>query len=333
MTKQDNSEKTGKPNPGYRIRLDDDPFYDKIARLNNELMNIQRRLTKSRFDLKRQNTKLEEQHSELASLNKLKNEMIGMAAHDLRNPLYIIMALSELLLEQDPDSGSLNEFQEESVQEIHRSSKFMLNLINDMLDLSLIESGTISMDIEDVDLPALLQRSVKLHQMLAGQKKLSIIFENKLTSTEASTGIGSNHEKLLIPADSGKLEQVINNLLGNAIKFSPAHSTISLLLEKGDSAGFVADRKPYQAGDLLIHIVDQGPGITPENQIKLFKPFSRIDTGTSGKEKSTGLGLAISRKIVEAHGWSIHIDSEVGKGSVFTVHIPTKQLTKSNDDT
>ncbi|MDG5767804.1 HAMP domain-containing sensor histidine kinase [Balneolales bacterium ANBcel1] len=308
-----------------RIRLTDDPYYNKIAHLNNELANIQRSLAKSRFELEEKNKKLEEQHEELSHLNHLKNEMLGMAAHDLRNPLSTIMALSELLLEDDADE--LNESQKEFIGEIRTSSAFMLKLVNDMLDLSQIESGSINMELQTVDLEKMLKRSVKLHNMMSARKKIRIGFTNTISpEIDGNT----NGTALLIQADPGKLEQAINNLLGNAIKFSPEDTAIEVQTEQCATPGSHADGRNYDAGDILIHIRDKGPGISPDNQKKLFKPFTRIATESGHSGKGTGLGLAITRRIIDAHGWSIHLDSEVGRGSVFTIRIPVQKRVQSH---
>lgn len=351
MKNSDSRNSKNRPLNEMTIRLDNDPFYVQISRLNNELVNIQRQLTKKTLDLERKTAELKEKSAQLQRMNELKNEMMGMAAHDLRSPLSSIMALSELLLESEQDIGSLNENQQEFVDEIHRSSKFMLNMIDEMLDFSQIESGNISMDVQEVNLVESLQHAVKLHNILAQEKNITILFEadifehpsypdgermatnRDLFETPHATPQGHEPHEIKIRADPNKLEQVFNNLIGNAIKYSPEKTTIRVSLQKASTGDPVFKKRNIEAGDLLIHIRDQGPGISSEEQKKLFKPFSRIHKKTGRNTRSTGLGLAITRKIVEAHGWGIHVDSTVDEGSVFTIHIPATTRSGADETT
>ncbi len=309
-----------------RIRIDDDPYYNNVTRLNNELTNIQRTLMKRTADLERKTAELQEQSKELEHLNKLKNEMMGMAAHDLRSPLSTIMALSELLTDDDDDRESLSENQTNFIRDIHRASQFMLTLINQMLDLSQIEAGSISMDTTDIDLVKHLKRSITIHNMMAAKKRITIRFGSRSPATGDSAAMPPTVGTAIISADANKFEQIINNLLSNAIKYSPEKTTVTVSVEYCASPGKFADGQPFGSGDLLIHFQDQGYGISSENQKKLFKPFSKLSNTIKSKEKSTGLGLAITGRIVEAHGWSIHLKSEIGTGSVFTIRIPAKLL-------
>ena len=329
---KDKTTKKQENTPPKRIRIDEDPFFTKVAVLNNKLANIQRSLTKKQFDLERKNAQLEEQRKKLEDLNKLKNEMFGMAAHDLRSPLSSIMAYSQLLLDPDSEFGTLSETQEKFLNDIYRSSQFMLNLVNDMLDLSDIESGSISMDRDWLELYSLLERTVSMHNLMAKRKKITIQLQvPSSTDNSPSSSTADRDDKLFVSADHVKFEQVLNNLLGNAIKFSPTDSQITVTLEEYLPENNSSGKQGWEKGDLLLHIRDQGPGISAENQKKLFKPFSKIVTETSKKEKSTGLGLAITRKIIEAHGWDLQLDSEVGKGSVFTLKIPFRDRFREDD--
>ena len=256
----------------------DDSLFDEISRLNNELVSMQRELAKKNAELER--------------LNQEKNRFLGMAAHDLRNPLQSILNLSSYLLEEDP--ATLGEDYHDFMEGIYSSSEFMAHLVDDLLDVAKIESGKLQLDYSPVDVVGLVSKNVTLNRFFAARKKIQI----DLITDSLPTAL----------LDSAKLEQVLNNLLGNAIKFSPAEGHIEVRL--------------VRTGDLFcLSVKDEGPGVSAEESANLFKPFQRGKTGTAG-EKSTGLGLVIVKRIVEGHGGKIWLESEVGKGTTFFVSIP-----------
>jgi len=254
----------------------DHGVYDELSRLNNELIDLQRELAKK--------------NAELEHLNQQKNHFLGMAAHDLRNPLGVIMAFSEFLCEDiDPER---NEF----ARIIHESSQFMLRLINDLLDVSAIESGQVRLDLEPIDLCALIKRNLNLNQHVAERKHITLHWTPPDTLP-------------LLLADAGKLEQVLNNLISNAIKFSYPQSTVEI------SAAAEATR-------VVLAVRDHGQGIPADELGRLFKPFSRTSVKSTAGESSTGLGLSITRKIVVEHGGDIWVESAVDQGSTFYVALP-----------
>jgi two-component system sensor histidine kinase/response regulator len=224
---------------------------------------------------------VEQQRLLVDQLNKAdaaKNRFLGMAAHDLRNPLASIRALSEFL--QDVTFGPLNAEQLDLIKTIHTASQQMLDLVNELLDVATIESGEMKLCLEPHNLAELIGKSVYLTNIDAAKKKTRITFENELPP-------------ILVKLDAGKMKQVIDNLLSNAVKYSPpgSHVTVHLTADE-NGCGF--------------GVRDQGPGI-PDNErdTKLFKDFGRLSARPTGGEKSVGLGLAICRKIVEAHGGTI----------------------------
>jgi signal transduction histidine kinase len=254
-------------------------LFDEISRLNNELVAMQRELAKKNAELER--------------LNQEKNHFLGMAAHDLRNPLYAILIQSEFLLEEA--LAALDPEHREFVEGIHAYSKFLANLVDDLLDVARIEAGQLQLDLDVVDLEALVTRNVALNRVLAARKQ-----------TEINLSV-----EPLPPAivDAAKIEQVLNNLIGNAVKFSPPGSTIEVCLQ--------------QAGELFhLTIRDQGPGIPPEEQDNLFQPFRQGRAKGTAGEKSTGLGLMIVKRIVTGHGGKIWLESQTGTGTTFFVSIP-----------
>jgi signal transduction histidine kinase len=255
-------------------------LYDELGRLNNELANLQRELTKKNIELEK--------------LNDEKNRFLGIAAHDLRNPLNAIQMYSEFLLEEG--AQSLTPEQMEFVSIIHSSSHFMLRLVNDLLDVAKIESGKLELERVPTDLVAMVEHNVKLNSAMASKKQIHLFFEH-------------DNDIPLVEVDIAKMEQVLNNLIVNAIKFSNPGGVINVKVTRS-------------AREAVISVKDQGQGI-PANEIdNLFKPFQKTSVRTTAGEDSTGLGLAIVRKIVTGHKGRVWVESEVGKGSTFYVSLP-----------
>jgi len=251
--------------------------YNELSRLNNELANLQRILVvKDR---------------ELELLNEQKNRYLGMAAHDLRNPLSVIATYSTFLL--DEAAQALDAEQQKFVTSIRSSSDFMLNLINDLLDVSTIESGELELKRKSIDLVALVEQNAQLNGVLAQKKGIEIEFRADENLPE-------------VELDPRKLEQVVNILFSNAIKYSRSKSRIRVSVARGKQG-------------LVVAVADEGPGIPPKETGSLFEAITT--TSTDG-EKNTGLGLMIARKIIDGHGGRIWVESEVGRGSTFSVSLP-----------
>ncbi len=231
---------------------------------------------------------------QLEALNEQKNRFLGMAAHDLRNPLTAISGISNLLASML--EGVLDAEQKELLGHIETSSGFMLELIDDLLDIAAIEEGRIDLLTLDLDLCEVVAGSVARHRHLARAKSIELCFEPPSTPVVAR-------------ADERRLVQVLDNLLSNATKYSPSGTTTTIALGvEGDA--------------VVLSVRDQGPGIAKAEQVRLFEPFERASSRVTGGERSTGLGLAITKKIVEAHGGNVSLESEVGEGSTFEVRLP-----------
>ena len=259
----------------------DQHLYEDLSRLNNELATLQREMAKKNI--------------ELEQLNALKNELLGMAAHDLRSPLGVIQNYSDFL---EADAGPLlNDEQRAFISTIKRTSRFMLGLVDDLLDVSTIDAGRLVLDRQPCDPGLLLTENVTLNRTLAARKTIAIDW----TAPERPLPI--------LQLDAGRIEQVLNNLIGNAMKFASPGSRVGVSATANDAA-------------VTISIADQGPGIPPGDLPNLFKPFGRATARGTAGEKSTGLGLAIVRKIVEAHGGRIWVESELGKGATFRFALP-----------
>ena len=182
------------------------------------------------------------------------------------------------------------------VSTIKSTSEFMLNLINDLLDVSTIESGRLHLDLAQADLNELVRHNVSRNRVLAQQKHIELDFEDT--------------EKLPpLTLDRGKIEQVLNNLIGNAVKYSHPDTRIAVRIARDET-------------QVTVSVADQGQGIPEEDLPKLFKAFGKTSVQATAGEQSTGLGLAIVRKIVEGHGGIMSVQSCVGKGSTFSFTLP-----------
>lgn len=231
---------------------------------------------------------------QLSNANAAKNRFLGMAAHDLRNPLAGIRGLAEFMI--DGAVGEISAEQLDLLKNIHAASQSMLELVNELLDISTIESGELKLNLRELDLGDVIAKSVYLANIEAGKKGSRIDFS-----------LPEHRRSMRLDAE--KMKQVIDNLLSNAIKYSPPGSVIVVdCICAAASAGF--------------SVKDQGPGIPENERDRLFKDFSRLSVKPTGGEKSTGLGLAICRKIVEAHGATITANNLPGGGCEFRVTLP-----------
>ena len=234
-------------------------------------------------------------YQQLVELNDLKNRFLGMAAHDLRNPLGVVQGYAQLMAAGM--LGEITENQRAALDNVKKSCATMLELINDFLDISAIESGRLTLNIQPVDLKSYLTSCHEANALLARGKNITLSLE--MTPDLPAT----------VRIDPARMNQVLGNLIGNAIKYSyPATTTV--LSAK------------LASGEVLFSVADCGQGIPPEDIPKLFQDFGTASVRPTAGEKSTGLGLAICRRIVEAHQGRIWCESTVGKGSTFTVAIP-----------
>ena len=238
-----------------------------------------------------QNRQLLEQ---LSRANAAKNRFLGMAAHDLRNPLASIRALAQFL--KDPAIGTLNEEQLEFTEMVESTAQSMLNLVNELLDVATIEAGELRLIRQPCDLAELVDRSIYLANLYAARKRTRVAFAGRTAGHRVS-------------ADPARIRQVVDNLLSNAIKFSPPGSTIEV-------------RHLAQPQAQSVVVLDQGPGIPEHEKEFLFKDFSRLSVQPTAGEKTTGLGLAICRKIIEAHGGSIAAENAPTGGCAFKFELP-----------
>ncbi len=252
---------------------------------------------KTHIDLKFAVDTIKNQNEQLTKLNNEKNEFLGIAAHDLKNPLSAIMGLSELLLRDDMEF-SLEEMKEYT-GDINTSAIQMFRLVTDLLDVNAIEQGKINLSLDNFPIAMIVEDCYKNYIKRAEDKSIKLVFENQVADANCF-------------ADSAKVGQVIDNLVSNAIKFSPQEKNIFIS---------VFDDDEY----LIVEVKDEGPGISSEDQKKMFTKFQKLSARPTGNENSTGLGLSIVKRLVEEMKGKIEVISELGKGASFRLYMPKAQ--------
>ncbi len=247
-----------------------------------------------RLELRAAHLLLTRRNAELERLNAENNRFVGMAAHDLRNPLQAIGGYGKLMA--NGVIGPVTPEQAKALEAVTRNCSMMLSLVNDILSLSKVNAGELELEIRPADVAALVARNVDLNRLLAEAKDIAV-------ELHVAPGLAQ------VSVDPFRIEQVLNNLIGNAVKFSHRGTVVKVSLERA-------------GGGVKISVTDQGQGIPADELQRLFQPFSKTSVkGTEG-EASTGLGLAISKRIVEAHGGTLDVESIFGEGSTFSFTLP-----------
>ncbi|WP_309238655.1 PAS domain-containing sensor histidine kinase [Actinoplanes aureus] len=231
----------------------------------------------------------EQQMRRLEELDRMKDELVAVVSHELRNPIAIIAAYTESLLEE-PELAWRPE-----LAVIERTSAHLVHLVEDLLDLARLENGHTAIDPRPLRPERLLRQAVQEHQRNADARPVTLVAE-----------IGALP---VVPGDAARLRQVLDNLLSNAIKYTPAGGTVTVTAGATDTTVVVA-------------VTDTGIGIPAEQYAQLFTRFFRASTATDRKIKGTGLGLAVTKAIVEAHGGTIAAEPGPGGGTRFTVTLP-----------
>jgi PAS domain S-box-containing protein len=245
---------------------------------------------------------LESRNHDVERANQLKSEFLASMSHELRTPLHTIIGFAELLAEEL--EGPLNEKQQRFMNHIHTDSIHLLALINDILDISKIESGRLGLRRETFDMAAALEEILSSIRSQASAK--SIVIETSLSIPPTMF------------ADRLRVKQVLFNLLSNALKFTPAGGRIRIEAALRDAL-------------IEISVTDTGIGIAKEQHEAVFDKFYQVGSTTKGVREGTGLGLAITKALVEEHGGSIRLESEPGKGSRFTFTIPLEELAHTTE--
>lgn len=239
---------------------------------------------------------LEHRERRAHDANRAKTEFLAHMSHELRTPLNAVLGLSEALIERV--FGALNEGQVQTLETIHNSGRHLLELINDVLDIARVESGKLAVELEQTGLRPLIDESTSLMANILSSRNQRLVIELAPSLPP-------------VEIDKRRMRQVLINLLGNASKFSPAGSAISLRVSTDSDQRAIA-----------IAIEDHGPGIPPEDLLRIFEPFVSVSPILTRMHDGAGLGLALAKRIVELHHGRLLVSSEVGVGSTFTVFLP-----------
>jgi signal transduction histidine kinase len=238
---------------------------------------------------------VEEKGRQLESASRHKSQFLANMSHELRTPLNAILGYTELIL--DNIYGEIGEKVRDVLVRLEKSGRHLLGLINDVLDLSKIEAGQLTLALAEYSMPDVVQTVLTAVEALAAEKKLAL---QVTVAPDLPRGQG----------DERRISQVLLNLVGNAIKFT--------------EAGGVRVDVSASDGTFRVAVADTGPGIAPEDQAKIFQEFQQVDSSSTRKKGGTGLGLSIAKRIVEMHGGRIWVESSPGKGSTFWFTLPVR---------
>ncbi|AFY73861.1 PAS domain S-box [Synechococcus sp. PCC 7502] len=290
-----------------------------LLQLNQELEDMVTKRTsalqQSEQHLKQINEQLMLSNLDLARATRLKDEFLANMSHELRTPLNAVLGLSEAL--QEELFGELNDRQKKSLAIIENSGEHLLRLINDILDLAKIESGKLELHIGEASVQSLCHDSVTFIQQIALSKniKVSILISDRF----------KDEKNFKIQVDELRVRQALINLLSNAVKFTPEGGNISLEITE-EVTDDQEDQK--EVSYICFAVRDNGIGIAPKDVKQLFQPFIQIDSALNRQYNGTGLGLALVKNIAQLHGGTVNVESELDKGSCFTMRLPCRQVDK-----
>ncbi len=291
---------------------------EELQTANEELSERNKRLETQRREISTRNAEIESARSdlerkaaELEAANKYKSEFLANMSHELRTPLNSILILARNLA--DNRKRHLDEGEVESAGVIHKSGTDLLSLISEILDLSRIEAGRMRIELGEVPVDSLANGIRSLFAEICAEKKLEFV-----------VGIAEDVRSSMVVTDRTRIEQIIKNLLANAVKFTDA-GRIAVHFHRPSSKARYGSESLARLGSetiLAVSVSDTGIGIPPDKFASIFEAFQQLDTGASRKYQGAGLGLSISRELAKLLGGEIQLESEVGKGSMFTLLLP-----------
>ncbi len=285
---------------GGRLAVLAGPFTPGFG--TDEINRVQQFMTAvaAALDRARLLDQLKEANARLIEANKHKSVFLASMSHELRTPLNAILGFSELLIDA-PEGQHPQETRLRFLQQIHSSGKHLLGLINDILDLSKIEAGQMDLRLQMLSISDMASQVLSIVEPLAAQKEI------RLEAAVADMG--------QIEADASKFKQMLLNLVSNAIKFTPTGGTVR-----------ISGTRLAEAAE--ISVADTGIGIAEFDQGRIFHEFQQVDAGADRQQQGTGLGLTLTRRFARLHGGDVRVESEPGKGSVFTIHMPLQVVTQ-----
>jgi signal transduction histidine kinase len=245
-------------------------------------------------EIREKSGQLEVANDELAAASRHKSEFLANMSHELRTPLNAIIGFSDVL--EQRLFGELNERQAEYTHDIATSGRHLLDLVNEILDLSKVEAGRMELEPSEFSLAETIHGALGFVRERAASHRITL-------TADVSTDLGT------VRADERKVRQVLLNLLSNAVKFTP-------------DGGTIAVRAQRRAGEVQVAVRDTGIGIAPEDQAKVFDEFQQVGTAGDRSREGTGLGLTLAKRFIELHGGRIWVESEIGKGTTLTFAIP-----------
>ncbi len=272
-----------------------DEFNHMAARLEASYAGLENQVQERTSELAAANAALDEKSRQLEAASRHKSEFLANMSHELRTPLNAITGFSQVLRKQL--FGEINEKQAEYLDDILGSSRHLLSLIDDVLDLSKVEAGQMELQVAPFSLPEALERGV-------------VIVRERATREGVEVSMTADPDVDTVIGDERRIVQVIFNLLSNAVKFTPEGGTVNVATDRHD-------------GEVRVSVSDTGPGIAPEDHDRIFEEFQQADAGREQSE-GTGLGLALSKRLIELHGGRIWVDSEPGRGSTFVFTLPAE---------
>ena len=309
--KQSNEELLEKTNMLEKSEAELKAQQEELQQTNEELEEKANLLAEQKDKLEGAKMDLETKARELEVTSKYKSEFLANMSHELRTPLNSILILSQLLSENK--SKLLAEKEVEFSKNIYNSGTDLLNLINEILDLSKVESGKMELDISPTPISEINRDLRSMFSELAKGKSIDF-------------NISHNEARFpSITTDKQRLEQILRNLLSNAFKFTPKSGKVTFSVkEPGSDVSFKNKNLADTLSIIAFEVMDTGIGISPDKQGVIFEAFQQADGSTKRKYGGTGLGLSISRELASALGGEIHLSSDEGKGSTFTLYLPTK---------